>query len=306
MKTMKLLLVLSLILALSLLCGCDSDKPDDVPTDTAADTHTAFSTERSTEAPTEAPTAAPTEAPTEKPAEAPTEAPTEAVTEAPVTVEKTAFADFSGKSGKPSIDGDDGWNFGSTAYTSEFKDGKLILGGLNSELIICRLALTEEQRTACAADTLDNADAVGFRIENNSNEAIGVCWFGEIIRPDLAGEHQQMYTMTPFDEIECWLLSEDGKLTKGSEYYHDDYTYADHGLCEVPAHFKGWYICSLPTLGHDQCAYGAWGGHNVYDCGNGTYIKGSSIANIGFSLLNSNPPSDASYVIGEYVLVSFK
>ncbi len=314
MKAIRSIAVLSLCLLLAFACACNNDEPDVTPTGTTAGTEAEAPTEAAaTDAPTVPATDAPTEPATEAPTEASTEAPTKAATEADTkpaepapTAEKTVFADFNGRSGKPDINGSDGWNFNSTNYALEFKDDKLVVSGLNGEFVSCRLALNEEQRGKCSADVLDTMDAIGFYIENNSDEVIGVCYFGEITRPDMPGEHQQMYTATPFSSIKCWLMDMDGNLTKCSEYYHDNYAMMDHGLCEIPAHFKGYYVCELTSLGHDQCVYGAWGDHNAAECGNGTYVKGSSITNIGFSLVNSNPAASDNYVIGEYVLVKLK
>ncbi|MBQ9780791.1 MAG: hypothetical protein IJW00_07580 [Clostridia bacterium] len=79
-----LLLLLSFILALTLLVACDkkTDKPDDT-TGTEAVTQAPSVTESETEHPSEAPTELPTEDPTEMPTEAPTEIPadTASVTE---------------------------------------------------------------------------------------------------------------------------------------------------------------------------------------------------------------------------------
>ena len=126
-----------------------------------------------------------------------------------------------------------------------------------------RIGITDDIREQyLTAEKCAQYDAVGFYIENNSCDAAGVSWFGEVVSSD-GNAHQNAYQQTEFSDVDCYLMSTDGKIYKAEEYLED----YGHGLASIPSGFKGWYIVRLDSLGTDYCYYSSFGYHDSCDCG---------------------------------------
>ena len=249
----------------------------------------------------------PEEATPEQIAETPTEiATTEATAKPKKEFSFTQIAGFDNRSGSLVINGDDGWNFGSDDYNSEFTDGVLKITDVGSGIMVVRLNLGTfiiDGFDSHDCELTDSMEAVGFYFENNSEETVGLAYFGEIRLPGVESCHQQFYLNTDFVELTCYLVDLDGNYTLCDEYVDNGSAFL-RGLAEVPEGFKGYFVCTFESMGHDRCFYADWGYHDVNTCLNGEYVKGATIANIGFSLAVNEPDEDANYIIGDYYLVN--
>lgn len=307
----KIAAVLALILALSAFAGCAQKPEEPVKSETPAETKTAE--------PTKEPVQDPTEVPTEAPTPEPTEVPTPAPTPTPLKFNITEIGAF--KEDKPYVDGTagggDGWKF----YPSDeaevpnmyFKEGKLVLENVLADTFLqFRLSPSSEAVERTTAEILDNTYAIGFYVENNNPDPVGVTYFGEFIYTftrsdtgeDETSAHQAVFYQTMFDDIECYLVDLEGNATPCEEFETDGSARTGCGLATIPGNFKGYYIVALDSIGGYTCYYGQWNVHSQDDCGRGAYRKGSSVANLGFSLFANEESDGATYVIGDYVLAN--
>ena len=161
-----------------------------------------------------------------------------------------------------------------------------------------RIGITDEIREQyLTAEKCAQYDAIGFYIENNSCDAAGASWFGEVVSSD-GNAHQNVYQQTEFSDVDCYLMSTDGKIYKAEEYLED----YGHGLASIPSGFKGWYIVRLDSLGTDYCHYSSFGYHGSCDCGK--WESGStSILNPGIALYSVSCEEGEGFVIDDYMLV---
>lgn len=161
-----------------------------------------------------------------------------------------------------------------------------------------RIGITDDIREQyLTAEKCAQYDAVGFYIENNSCDAAGVSWFGEVVSSD-GNAHQNVYQQTEFSDVDCYLMSTDGKIYKAEEYLED----YGHGLASIPSGFKGWYIVRLDSLGTDYCYYSSYGYHGSCECGK--WESGStSILNPGVALYSVSCEEGEGFVIDDYMLV---
>ena len=156
-----------------------------------------------------------------------------------------------------------------------------------------RVDIPEDMRLDAA--TSAGYDMVGFYVENNTTETAGVAFFGE--NSDGAIVHQMAYQSTDFYDIESYLVDLDGNVYVANEYL-DDF---GHGLAELPAGFKGYYMVTLATCGHDYCSYGAWGFHTCEN--NGAWAAGDVFFNaVGFGLYSLWADEGETFVIDDYFL----
>lgn len=161
-----------------------------------------------------------------------------------------------------------------------------------------RIGITDDIREQyLTAEKCAQYDAVGFYIENNSCDAAGVSWFGEVVGSD-GNAHQNVYQQTEFSDVDCYLMNTDGKIYKAEEYLED----YGHGLASIPSGFKGWYIVRLDSLGADYCYYSSYGYHDSCDCGK--WESGSTrILNPGVALYSVACEEGEGFVVDDYMLV---
>lgn len=196
-------------------------------------------------------------------------------------------------------DGNNGWFFYEAPETQySYKDHSFVATDLFMGYMAMRIGITDEIRQQyLTAEKCAQYDAIGFYIENNSCDAAGVSWFGEVVGSD-GNSHQNVYQQTEFSDVDCYLMSTDGKIYKAEEYFED----YGHGLASVPSGFKGWYIVRLDSLGTDYCYYSSFGYHGSCDCGK--WVSGStSILNPGIALYSVSCEEGEGFVIDDYMLV---
>lgn len=211
------------------------------------------------------------------------------------------FYSFDDKDDAPfTIDnGNNGWFFYEAPETRySYKDHSFVATDLFMGYMAMRIGVTDEIREQyLTAEKCAQYDAIGFYIENNSCDAAGVSWFGEVVSSD-GNSHQNVYQQTEFSDVDCYLMSTDGKIYKAEEYLED----YGHGLASIPSGFKGWYIVRLDSLGTDYCYYSSYGYHGSCDCGK--WESGStSILNPGVALYSISCEEGEGFVIDDYMLV---
>lgn len=211
------------------------------------------------------------------------------------------FYSFDDKDDAPfTIDnGNNGWFFYEAPETRySYKDHSFVATDLFMGYMAMRIGITDEIREQyLTAEKCAQYDAIGFYIENNSCDAAGVSWFGEVVSSD-GNSHQNVYQQTEFSDVDCYLMSTDGKIYKAEEYLED----YGHGLASIPSGFKGWYIVRLDSLGTDYCYYSSFGYHGSCDCGK--WESGStSILNPGVALYSVSCEEGEGFVIDDYMLV---
>lgn len=211
------------------------------------------------------------------------------------------FYSFDDKDDAPfTIDnGNNGWFFYEAPETRySYKDHSFVATDLFMGYMAMRIGITDEIREQyLTAEKCAQYDAIGFYIENNSCDAAGVSWFGEVVSSD-GNSHQNVYQQTEFSDVDCYLMSTDGKIYKAEEYLED----YGHGLASIPSGFKGWYIVRLDSLGTDYCYYSSFGYHGSCDCGK--WESGStSILNPGIALYSVSCEEGEGFVIDDYMLV---
>lgn len=211
------------------------------------------------------------------------------------------FYSFDDKDDAPfTIDnGNNGWFFYEAPETRySYKDHSFVATDLFMGYMAMRIGVTDEIREQyLTAEKCAQYDAIGFYIENNSCDAAGVSWFGEVVSSD-GNSHQNVYQQTEFSDVDCYLMSTDGKIYKAEEYLED----YGHGLASIPSGFKGWYIVRLDSLGTDYCYYSSFGYHGSCDCGK--WESGStSILNPGVALYSISCEEGEGFVIDDYMLV---
>lgn len=211
------------------------------------------------------------------------------------------FYSFDDKDDAPfTIDnGNNGWFFYEAPETRySYKDHSFVATDLFMGYMAMRIGVTDEIREQyLTAEKCAQYDAIGFYIENNSCDAAGVSWFGEVVSSD-GNSHQNVYQQTEFSDVDCYLMSTDGKIYKAEEYLED----YGHGLASIPSGFKGWYIVRLDSLGTDYCYYSSFGYHGSCDCGK--WESGStSILNPGIALYSISCEEGEGFVIDDYMLV---
>ena len=211
------------------------------------------------------------------------------------------FYSFDDKDDAPfTIDnGNNGWFFYEAPETRySYKDHSFVATDLFMGYMAMRIGVTDEIREQyLTAEKCAQYDAIGFYIENNSCDAAGVSWFGEVVSSD-GNSHQNVYQQTEFSDVDCYLMSTDGKIYKAEEYLED----YDHGLASIPSGFKGWYIVRLDSLGTDYCYYSSFGYHGSCECGK--WESGStSILNPGIALYSVSCEEGEGFVIDDYMLV---
>lgn len=211
------------------------------------------------------------------------------------------FYSFDDKDDAPfTIDnGNNGWFFYEAPETRySYKDHSFVATDLFMGYMAMRIGVTDEIREQyLTAEKCAQYDAIGFYIENNSCDAAGVSWFGEVVSSD-GNSHQNVYQQTEFSDVDCYLMSTDGKIYKAEEYLED----YGHGLASIPSGFKGWYIVRLDSLGTDYCYYSSYGYHGSCDCGK--WESGStSILNPGIALYSVSCEEGEGFVIDDYMLV---
>lgn len=179
-----------------------------------------------------------------------------------------------------------------------YKDHSFVATDLFMGYMAMRIGVTDEIREQyLTAEKCAQYDAIGFYIENNSCDAAGVSWFGEVVSSD-GNVHQNVYQQTEFSDVDCYLMSTDGKIYKAEEYLED----YGHGLASIPSGFKGWYIVRLDSLGTDYCYYSSFGYHGSCECGK--WESGStSILNPGIALYSVSCEEGEGFVIDDYMLV---
>ena len=195
--------------------------------------------------------------------------------------------------------GNNGWFFYEAPETQySYKDHSFVATDLFMGYMAMRIGVTDEIREQyLTAEKCAQYDAIGFYIENNSCDAAGVSWFGEVIGSD-GNAHQNVYQQTEFSDVDCYLMSTDGKIYKAEEYLED----YGHGLASIPSGFKGWYIVRLDSLGTDYCYYSSYGYHGSCDCGK--WESGStSLLNPGVALYSISCEEGEGFVIDDYMLV---
>lgn len=195
--------------------------------------------------------------------------------------------------------GNNGWFFYEAPETRySYKDHSFVATDLFMGYMAMRIGITDEIREQyLTAEKCAQYDAIGFYIENNSCDAAGVSWFGEVVSSD-GNSHQNVYQQTEFSDVDCYLMSTDGKIYKAEEYLED----YGHGLASIPSGFKGWYIVRLDSLGTDYCYYSSYGYHGSCDCGK--WESGStSILNPGIALYSVSCEEGEGFVIDDYMLV---
>lgn len=211
------------------------------------------------------------------------------------------FYSFDDKDDAPfTIDnGNNGWFFYEAPETRySYKDHGFVITDLFMGYMAMRIGVTDEIREQyLTAEKCAQYDAIGFYIENNSCDAAGVSWFGEVVSSD-GNSHQNVYQQTEFSDVDCYLMSTDGKIYKAEEYLED----YGHGLASIPSGFKGWYIVRLDSLGTDYCYYSSFGYHGSCECGK--WESGStSILNPGIALYSVSCEEGEGFVIDDYMLV---
>ena len=211
------------------------------------------------------------------------------------------FYSFDDKDDAPfTIDnGNNGWFFYEAPETRySYKDHGFVITDLFMGYMSMRIGITDDIREQyLTAEKCAQYDAIGFYIENNSCDAAGVSWFGEVVGSD-GNAHQNAYQQTEFSDVDCYLMSTDGKIYKAEEYLED----YGHGLASIPSGFKGWYIVRLDSLGTDYCYYSSFGYHGSCDCGK--WESGStSILNPGVALYSISCEEGEGFVIDDYMLV---
>lgn len=211
------------------------------------------------------------------------------------------FYSFDDKDDAPfTIDnGNNGWFFYEAPETRySYKDHSFVATDLFMGYMAMRIGVTDEIREQyLTAEKCAQYDAIGFYIENNSCDAAGVSWFGEVVSSD-GNSHQNVYQQTEFSDVDCYLMSTNGKIYKAEEYLED----YGHGLASIPSGFKGWYIVRLDSLGTDYCYYSSYGYHGSCDCGK--WESGStSILNPGIALYSVSCEEGEGFVIDDYMLV---
>lgn len=211
------------------------------------------------------------------------------------------FYSFDDKDDAPfTIDnGNNGWFFYEAPETRySYKDHSFVATDLFMGYMAMRIGVTDEIREQyLTAEKCAQYDAIGFYIENNSCDAAGVSWFGEVVSSD-GNVHQNVYQQTEFSDVDCYLMSTDGKIYKAEEYLED----YGHGLASIPSGFKGWYIVRLDSLGTDYCYYSSFGYHGSCECGK--WESGStSILNPGIALYSVSCEEGEGFVIDDYMLV---
>ena len=195
--------------------------------------------------------------------------------------------------------GNNGWFFYEAPETRySYKDHSFVATDLFMGYMAMRIGITDEIREQyLTAEKCAQYDAIGFYIENNSCDAAGVSWFGEVVSSD-GNSHQNVYQQTEFSDVDCYLMSTNGKIYKAEEYLED----YGHGLASIPSGFKGWYIVRLDSLGTDYCYYSSYGYHGSCDCGK--WESGStSILNPGVALYSVSCEEGEGFVIDDYMLV---
>lgn len=195
--------------------------------------------------------------------------------------------------------GNNGWFFYEAPETRySYKDHSFVATDLFMGYMAMRIGITDEIREQyLTAEKCAQYDAIGFYIENNSCDAAGVSWFGEVVSSD-GNSHQNVYQQTEFSDVDCYLMSTNGKIYKAEEYLED----YGHGLASIPSGFKGWYIVRLDSLGTDYCYYSSYGYHGSCDCGK--WESGStSILNPGIALYSVSCEEGEGFVIDDYMLV---
>ena len=194
-------------------------------------------------------------------------------------------------------DGDNGWLFYPNAADClalfKVEDGKLAIYDHYSYYLQFRINLPDSSRYDAA--TCADQDMIGFYFENNTTETCGIAFFGENTTSD-GNTHQMSYMTTDFYDIECYLVDLDGNISVANEYL-DDY---GHGLAEVPAGFKGYYMVTLDTCGSDMCQYGT--GFGWHDCpDNGDWVAGEcSLTNVGVSIYSTWADIDETFVVDDF------
>lgn len=190
---------------------------------------------------------------------------------------------------------DIGWVFysndvGALKFSSEGNTLKLVEH--NNGLLTMRLDIPNENMVD--AENAAKYDMIGFYFENNTAEPCGIGMFGENTTDGY--QHQMTYVETPFEDIECYFVDLDGKVYQATEYL-DDY---GHGLAEVPAGFKGYFMVTLNTMGSDNCNYAGFGWH---ECDGGKWKSGqSSVFAAGLSLHAVNCDEGESFVFDDWFL----
>ena len=163
--------------------------------------------------------------------------------------------------------GNNGWFFYEAPETRySYKDHSFVATDLFMGYMAMRIGITDEIREQyLTAEKCAQYDAIGFYIENNSCDAAGVSWFGEVVSSD-GNSHQNVYQQTEFSDV------------------------------------KGWYIVRLDSLGTDYCYYSSYGYHGSCDCGK--WESGStSILNPGVALYSISCEEGEGFVIDDYMLV---
>jgi len=192
-------------------------------------------------------------------------------------------------------EGDIGWVFyandvGALKFSSEGNTLKLVEH--TNGLLQMRIDIPEENMVD--AQTAAGYDMMGFYFENNTAEPCGVGLFAENTTD--GNQHQMTYAETAFGDIECYFVDLDGKVYQATEYL-DDY---GHGLAEVPAGFKGYFMVTLNTMGSDNCNYAGFGWH---ECDGGKWKSGqSSVFAAGLSLHAVNCDEGESFVFDDWFL----
>jgi len=192
---------------------------------------------------------------------------------------------------------DDGWMFYPDVANNyailTVEGNKMVINDHYNGYVEMRVGIPSDMRLDAA--TSAEYDMIGFYIENNTTETAGVAFFGE--NADDTVTHQMAYQGTDFYDIESYLVDLDGNVYVANEYM-DDY---GHGLAELPAGFKGYYMVTLATCGHDYCSYGNWGFHQCET--NGEWIPGTHyISAVGFGLYSLWADIGETFVIDDYFL----
>lgn len=194
-------------------------------------------------------------------------------------------------------DGDHGWmfypNIADNLAIFKVEDGKLAIYDHYSYYLQIRINLPSANQFN-AADCADQ-DMIGFYFENNTTESCGIAFFGENTTSD-GNTHQMSYLYTDFYDIECYLVDLDGNVSVANEYFGD----YGHGLAEIPAGFKGYYMVTLDTCGSDMCQYGT--GFGWHDCpDNGDWVAGDcSLTNVGVSIYSTWADIDETFVVDDF------
>lgn len=190
----------------------------------------------------------------------------------------------------------DGWMFypdSANNMVLTIEDNKMVIADHYNGYMELRIDIAEELRLDAA--TSANYDMVGFYVENNTTETAGIAFFGENSDGNVA--HQMAYQSTDFYDIECYLVDLNGNIYVAQEYL-DDY---GHGLAELPAGFKGYFMVTLDTCGHDYCSYGAWGLHSCDD--NGAWHSGDVFFKaVGLGLYSLWADEGETFVIDDWFL----